>query len=230
MSIVNEALAPATVIVAQWERRLPALLLAVVILIAGWLVAKLARFGGRKVLRAVNFQVLSERGGLDGFLIQGGARTDTSGVLAALVGLLVFLMALVLALNTLALHAAALAATRVALFLPRLMAGVLVLAVGLYFARFVAQSVSSQADLVGLEDGPLLGRLAHTVVMIFVVFLVLDEIRIGQGVLRDTYLIVLSGVMLAFALAFGLGGQKWAAGLLERQWPRDPGRAPHKGE
>jgi hypothetical protein len=32
-------------------------------------------------------------------------------------------------------------------------------------------------------------------------------------------LIVLAGVVLAFALAFGLGGKGWAADLLQRWWP-----------
>jgi hypothetical protein len=38
----------------------------------------------------------------------------------------------------------------------------------------------------------------------------------------------LAGLMLALALAFGLGGKNWAAALLERWWPQhrssgDPG-------
>jgi hypothetical protein len=35
-----------------------------------------------------------------------------------------------------------------------------------------------------------------------------------------TFLLLLGGVVLALALAFGLGGKDWAASLLERWWPR----------
>ena len=45
---------------------------------AGWLVAKAARFAIEKALRAINFHVLTERAGIDGFLRQGGMQTDTS--------------------------------------------------------------------------------------------------------------------------------------------------------
>ena len=228
MGIVNATLAPAQQIVSQWDQWLPPILLAIVIMLIGWLLAKLLRFTAVKALRAVNFHVLAERAGLDGFLRQGGAGTDTVGVLGALVSGLVILVALVLALNTVGLTYVTGMATSLALFVPRLMVAIVLLAIGLYFGRFVAHTVSVYSAGLGLEDGPLLGRLAQSAVMVFVVLMVLDEIQVGRGIIRDTFLIVLSGVMFAFSLAFGLGGRKWAAGVLERQWPRDAAHTPRK--
>jgi hypothetical protein len=43
---------------------------------------------------------------------------------------------------------------------------------------------------------------------------------IGGNIIRVSFLIILAGVVLALALAFGLGGRRWAAALLERWWPR----------
>jgi hypothetical protein len=42
---------------------------------------------------------------------------------------------------------------------------------------------------------------------------------VGGDIVREAFLIVLAGVVLAFALAFGVGGQGWAADLLQRWWP-----------
>jgi len=50
-----------------------------------------------KALRAVNFHVLTERSGLDGFLRQGGGSTDTAAVLGWLVFWLAILTALMIA-------------------------------------------------------------------------------------------------------------------------------------
>jgi hypothetical protein len=44
--------------------------------------------------------------------------------------------------------------------------------------------------------------------------------QIGGEIIRSSFLIVLAGVVLALALAFGIGGKDWAAELLERWWPR----------
>jgi hypothetical protein len=52
--------------------------------------------------------------------------------------------------------------------------------------------------------------------MAFVVVIALDQMNIGADIIRLSFLILLSGVVLALALAFGLGGQKWAASTLER--------------
>lgn len=44
---------------------LPRLAVAVVVLIAGWLIAKTVRFAVVKALRALNFHVLTERAGVE---------------------------------------------------------------------------------------------------------------------------------------------------------------------
>jgi hypothetical protein len=36
---------------------------------------------------------------------------------------------------------------------------------------------------------------------------------------RESFLIILAGVVFGLALAFGLGGRRWAAAMLERWWP-----------
>jgi len=48
----------------------------------------------------------------------------------------------------------------------------------------------------------------------------LGEIEVGGDIVQRTFLILLGGLVLAFALAFGLGGKEWAAAMLERWWPR----------
>jgi hypothetical protein len=42
-------------------------------------------------------------------------------------------------------------------------------------------------------------------------------------IIRQSFLILLAGIVFALALAFGIGGRDWAARMLERWWPR-PGR------
>jgi len=99
---------------------------------------------------------------------------------------------------------------------------VLILAFGAYFARFIGASIISYCKNAGVRDGELLGRLAQYIVLAFVVLISLDHLGVGGDIIRQTFLIVLGGVVLALALAFGIGGQRWAAELLERWWPRRP--------
>ena len=203
---------------------LPKLLVAVVIAIAGWLIAKAVKFAVLKGLRAINFHVLTERAGMDGFLQQGGTEADTTAILGVLVYWLVILAALVLAFNSLGLDYVTDLLGRIALFVPRVILAVVILAFGSYFARFIDTTVTAYGRNVEIEDAELLGRLARYAVLVFVILIALDQLNIGGDLIRQSFLIILAGVVLALALAFGVGGQKWASAMLERWWPGNAGR------
>ncbi len=220
MEQVNILLEPVRVFLVQLGEFLPKLIVAIVILVAGWLFAKFIKFAVVKALRAINFQVLTERAGVDGFLQQGGAKTDTVDILGLLVYWLVILAALVVAFNGLGLTHVTDLLGKVTLFIPNVIVAVLVLAFGAYFARFIDATVTTFGKNVGLQDAELLGRLARFATLIFVVLIALDQISIGVDIVRQSFLILLAGVALGLAIAFGIGGQKWAAGLLERWWPK----------
>lgn len=218
MNQVNVALEPVRIFFVQLGEFLPKLLLAAVILVVGWLLAKALKFAVSKGLRAVNLNVLTEKAGIDGFLQQGGVSTDTVGILGILVYWLVIFGALVVAFNTLGLGYVTDLFVRIALFIPRVIVAVLILAFGAYFARFIDTTIKAYGKNVELQDAELLGRLARYTVMIFVVLIALDQINIGGDLIRQAFLIILTGIVFALALSFGLGGQKWASGLLSRWW------------
>jgi flagellar biosynthesis protein FliQ len=199
---------------------LPRILLAILVLVAGWMVAKMVRFAIAKGLRAVNFNVLTERAGMDGFLRDGGIGSDTAGLLAMLFYWLVILASLVIGFNLLGLSYITDLLGRVVLFLPKVMVALLILAFGSYFAKFIGNAVTAYCRNVHLQDSDILGRLAQYAIVAFVVLIALDQVNVGGDIVRQTFLIVLAGVVFALALAFGLGGKEWAAEMLERWWPR----------
>ncbi|MEO8170987.1 MAG: hypothetical protein ABI575_09015 [Oxalobacteraceae bacterium] len=221
MEQVNMLLEPLRVFLMQLGEFLPKLALAIIITVAGWLIAKVIRLAVVRGLRAANFQVLTERAGMDGFLQQGGTKADTTHILGLLIYWLVILAALVIAFNSLGLANVTDLLGRIALFVPRVILAVVILAFGSYFARFIETLVTTYGRNVDLTDAALLGRLARYAIIVFVVLIALDQLDIGGDIIRQSFLIILAGVVLALALAFGIGGREWAAALLERWWPRD---------
>ncbi len=219
----NMMLEPIRATLTQVGVFLPKLALALVVLIAGWLLARLARFAVAKGLRAINFNVLTERAGMDGFLKQGGLQSDTTDIFAVLVYWLVIFIALVIAFNGLGLTYITDLLGQVVLFVPKVIVALLIIAFGGYFALFIGNAVGTYCRNVGMKDGELLGTLAQYAIIAFVVLMALDQVSIGGDVIRHSFLILLGGLVLGLALAFGLGGQKWAAQLLERWWPRGRG-------
>lgn len=217
---VNMYLEPIRAVLVQIGAFLPRLALALAVVIAGWLGAKVIKFAVVKGLRAINFNVLTERAGMDGFLRQGGIASDTTDIFGLLVYWLVILAALVIACNGLGLTYITDLLGQVVLFVPKVIVALVILAFGTYFAAFVGGTVVAYCRNVGMQDADMLGRLAQYAIIGFVVLIALDQVSVGGAIIRQSFLIVLAGVVLALALAFGIGGQHWAAGLLERWWPR----------
>src|SRR6185503_15955689 len=104
---------------------LPKLALAMVVLAAGWALAKLARFMLVKAMRAFNFNVLTERAGVDAFLEQGGIQGDTVEIFGLILYWAVILLALVVAFNTMGLDYITDLLTRVVWWIPRLFVALL---------------------------------------------------------------------------------------------------------
>jgi hypothetical protein len=220
MQSVDMMFEPVRAFLAQVGVFLPRVMLALLVLVAGWLVAKLARLAVEKALRAINFHVLTERAGIDGFLRQGGMQTDSVSIFGALLYWLVILAALLIAFNGLGLTYITDLLGRVVLFVPKVFVALLMLAFGAYFARFCADAVRTYCRNIDLPDAEFLARLTQYAIIAFVVLIALDQMQIGGDIVRLTFLILLSGVVLALALAFGLGGREWAAERLERWWPK----------
>jgi flagellar biosynthesis protein FliQ len=224
MDMLDLSLEPLRVFLVHVGDFLPRLALALVVVIVGWLLAKAARFAIVRGLRAINFHVVTQRAGLDGFLRDGGIRTDTTDILGLMVYWLVILGALVIGFNSLGLTYVTDLLGRVILFVPKVMVALLVLAFGAYFARFIANAITAYCKNVHIQDAELLGRLGQYAILTFVVLIALDQVSIGGDIVRQSFLIILAGVVFALALAFGIGGKEWAAELLERWWPRSKRR------
>ena len=225
MERVEVMLDPLRAFLYQAGAFLPRIGLAVLILIAGVVLAKIARFAIERGLRAINLHIVTRRSGLDSLLQEQGTDTDTVSVFGLLLYWLVILAALIMAFNALGLQQVTDLLQRALIFVLRLGLALLILAFGSYFARFVGQTITSYCEHNAISDGVALGRFAQYAILAFVVVVAVDELDIAGTLLRTAFLIVLGGVVLAVALAFGLGGKDWAAARLEQWWPSDPDAA-----
>jgi hypothetical protein len=216
MQIIDVSLQSLRAFLTQVAAFMPTLIGALVLLIAGWIVAKLTRAGIKKLLSILHFDQLAERSGVEAFLRQGQVSMSLSGLVASLAYWFVLLIAFVMVSNSLGLGAVADLFNRAVLYLPNVVAAILVLVLGILVARMVNRAVF--AFLNGLRfDGALaLSTLAEYALTVFVVFMALEQLQISTTLLISAFQIGFGSVCLALALAFGLGGREWAAGVLKR--------------
>ena len=221
MNDINVLLEPFHALLGQVGAFMPRLLIALGVVVAGWVIAKLVRYSVGKALRALNFNVLTERAGVDGFLQQGGTEKDTTELIGWIVYAIALLVSLIIAFNSLGLTQVTDLLSKLLLFVPKVLVALLVIVFGSYFARFVGGTVKSYCRGAAISDGDLLGRVARYAILVFVLLLAIDHLDISGGLIQQTFLIFLAGIVFAGALAFGLGARDHAKALLDRWFPSD---------
>lgn len=194
----------------------PQLMAALLLLFLGWLVAKLIRAGIVKLLRVLQFDRLSERSGIEAFLKQGQLDVSLGGLLAGLVYWLIILIVIVTVSNSLGLHIVAELFNRVVLYIPNIIVAILILVLGAILSRFINRLIFAYLNNIGVQGALTISTIAEYAVLIFVFFVALEQLDIGRGLLTSAFIIGFGAVGLAFALAFGLGGRDWAAGVIAR--------------
>ncbi|UCC48786.1 MAG: hypothetical protein JSV41_01020 [Gemmatimonadota bacterium] len=197
---------------------LPNILAAIVILIVGWIIAKLLKAAVARGLKLVKFATLTQRAGIDEFLSKGDVKQSASDVIAVLVYWLVMLIVLVTAVNALGLEVASTLLNQILLYIPNIIVAVVVVVVGLYAANFVAALVRTAAANAGITEAPLVAALSRYALIIFTFAIALNQLRIGQEIVANGFLILLGAAALGAALALGLGGRDLVGRFLNERF------------
>ncbi len=194
----------------------PRLISALIILIIGWIVAKLIKWAVMKVLNTIGFDGITEKVGINSFLMKGGIKQTSSGLIATLFYWIIMLSIWLAFFNTLGLEVVSNLLNDVIQFIPNIIVACLLLVVGMYLAEFVSGIVVGTLKAGDYENTDLMGRIAYGAVTFFTVAIALNQLGIGQGIIQSVVNILLGGLGLGLALAFGLGGREWAADMINK--------------
>lgn len=195
---------------------LPDLGLALLLLIAGWLVAKLMRRLTIRALRAARVDDFAERSGFDDYLVQGGVEHTTVTLIGGAVYWLILAAVFIALLDALGLHTAQVLLSRLATFVPNLVVATGILVFGSLLSRIVGGVVYTYLSNIGSEAAEPISALTRYAVLVFVLFMAAEQLAIQTAVLVSAFQIAFAALCLAAALAFGLGGRDWAEKVISR--------------
>ena len=115
---------------------LPILLGALIILVVGWIVAKLIRRGVDLLLKTIRFDAMADKTGISEVLRKGDMKITASQVVSGLVYWLIIIMVLIMTVDALGLPKASDVLTSVFAYVPKVIAALLVLVVAIVPGRF----------------------------------------------------------------------------------------------
>jgi hypothetical protein len=199
---------------------IPRLLAMLSVVAAGWLIAALARAITRKTLAWLRVARLAERTGT-AELLRKAELPPAERLAASAVFWVLFLGFLLAGLD--ALGFATLAAMRVELtvLLPRVVGGLVILAIGLVVANVVWRVVLLAAVNAGWPSARLVGGVVYFLLVTIAAAMALDHIGFARSIVIAAFAILVGATMLALAIAVGVGAGPLVRRLIdERLAPR----------
>jgi hypothetical protein len=223
---INEALRQSLDrVLAALAGVIPGLLALFVSVVAGALLGWLFALAVRQILRWVRFDQRIERLGLETMAEWSPGRSP-SRLLARLVYWVTLLAGVLVGLTALDATLMSPVAERLMGYVPHVFVGVLLLLAGAVLARFLARGVLIGAVNLQLQSARLLSLGVKWLVLVLTLAMVLDQLGIGGSVLRLAFGILFGGIVLAMALAVGLGSKD----VVSRTWERQQSDRPDSGE
>jgi uncharacterized oligopeptide transporter (OPT) family protein len=193
----------------------PALLGALVILFAGYLLAKVLEKLTERFLRRIRLNRMLEKGGVMQAVERSGSHLNPIRVLANLVFWLVMFAVILVAANALGLESLANVFSELVSYIPSVIAAIVIILVGIVLGGFVGGLISASAG--ALHGGRALARVGRGGVILLAIFMALQELGIATDIVTTAFAILFGAIALAMALAFGLGNRD-LAGEVTREW------------
>lgn len=217
VSSISDSLATAIGNMVEW---IPAIIAAVIVLLVGWFVG---RFAG-KIVRAL-IDKLGIGGALDKTPVGGALRSagmTTASFFGALVKWFIYLAFIMAALNVLGIELLIDFMNRLVLYIPHLVAGLLLLVLGLILVDFVMDWVSAQLKSREVEQGELVSTIVRALLTFMVLVLALDQMLIDTSIIY-TFLQPIAwglaiGLGIAIGIAFGWGSKDVVAEYVKERW------------
>ena len=184
---------------------IPAVIGALLILVIGWLIAKLIEVVVVRALKAVRLDALSDKAGVTNVLAQGEIKLTVSELVGAIIYWITMLVVLATAMNALNLTVAAELLSRLVGYVPNILVAIFVVVLGSFLANFVAAIVRTAASNAGVERAKLLGQIAQTILVIFTIIIAIEQLNIATTLITLSVNLILASIGLGIAIAFGLG-------------------------
>ena len=198
----------------RFVSKVPAFVAAFLFLLVGMFVARLLRTVAERILDRARLDEHTGTVGVNEVLARLGLGRSPSFVVSFLIYWFVLLAFFVSAANAIDLTVVSELLERFMLFLPSVIAAVLLLFGGLLFARFLSEVVTNAALANSVRGGELLAKATYIAVIVFTGLMACEQLGLQMLLLSSGLQILLASVGLTFALAFGLGGRPVAEEIL----------------
>ncbi|MGO8755713.1 MAG: mechanosensitive ion channel family protein [Gallionellaceae bacterium] len=214
---LNPILGPLKELARKFQVFVPNFLAMLVILLIGFLLAFIIKRILLRFLAAINFDSWSDRKGFTKLMRKGDMWSKPSAALATIVFGLLIIVTLMGSLS--ALHIAAIdhLVEQFFSYIPRILSAAVIMIVGYVLSGFVSRTVLIAAANSGFHYAKILAETIYALLILLILAMVMEQLQIAPGIVLAAFSIIFGGIVIALAIAFGVGGIDAARRIIERE-------------
>jgi hypothetical protein len=214
---LNLILEPLKEVSQKFFKFLPNLFAMLIIILIGIIAARIVRAVLQRLLKAINFDSWSDRMGLTSLMRKGDLWAKPSAAVGAFVFWFLIVVAFMAGLDALQVRAIDNLTSQFVLYLPRVLSAVLILVFGYIVTGFIGRAVLITAVNRGYHFAKLLAEAVRLLLVVLFVAMALEQLQVAPSIVVAAFSIIFGGIVLALAIAFGVGGIDTAKRIIETE-------------
>lgn len=217
MEFLNLILEPLQEVFVKFKVFLPNLVAMLVIMVLGFILARLIKAVLVKFLIAINFDSWSDRMGFTTLMRKGDIWAKPSATLGGVIFWLLVILTLMIGLSALNIPAVDSLVEQFFSYVPRIFSSAMILIVGYVLAGFISQGILIAAVNSGYHYAKLLAEAIRTLLMVLILAMAMEQLQIAPSIVLAAFSIIFGGIVTALAISFGVGGIDAARRMIERE-------------
>lgn len=193
---------------------LPGVLGAILILLLGWLFAKIISSGTAKVLKVVKFDILAEKIKASQFLQRANITILPSQLISKFIYWILILLVIITASDALGWRALSLEISNLLAYLPNLLVAIVFFIVGTYIATFVRDFIRGTTNSLGISSGKIISSFVFYLLFIIVALTSLDQAGVDTSIITSNLMLILGAILAAAAISYGFASRDILANIL----------------
>lgn len=200
---------------------LPNLFASILLLIIGIFLAAIIRIIFQKFFKTIKLDKFLERSGIVEALSRSGIKESLSVLISKIIGWIIILTFLIVSMQNLRIPTVEQLLEKFFLYIPNMFIAAFILIIGYLLSNFFRRAVLIASVNAGIRYSGLLSKFVKFTVFILSCTMALEQLGIGRETIIIAFAITFGGVILALAIACGLGGKDIAREYLEKKMKED---------
>lgn len=194
-------------VLSQFASAIPNIIGGLFVIFIGWLIAKIVRKAIQKILAGIKIDKLAEKLNDTDFVSESNMKIVPSKVISTLIYYTLMLVFMMAAAQVIQLTVVSEMIQDLINYIPKFFTAFILFILGILIADVVKKFILTTCNSLGIPSGKIIANFVFYIIFITITISALQQAAIETGLISDNLSIILSGVVFAFSLGYGLAAK-----------------------